>query len=150
MKPLIRRLIVVGLDGQDPRLTDRFMSEGKLPNFAKLAAMGCYERLRTTFPSMSPVAWSTFSTGVQPAKHNIFDFLDRDRRTYLPVLSSTYIGRVDRVLKLGRFAFRCAGPNCACCASPGRSGRFSAITTSGARCSACRSRFRRTSSTAPS
>jgi predicted AlkP superfamily phosphohydrolase/phosphomutase len=102
-KPLIRRLIVVGLDGQDPNLTDRFMGEGKLPNFTKLAAMGCYERLKTTFPSISPVAWSTFSTGVQPAKHNIFDFLDRDRRTYLPVLSSTYIGRVDRVLKLGRF-----------------------------------------------
>jgi predicted AlkP superfamily phosphohydrolase/phosphomutase len=102
-KPLIRRLIVVGLDGQDPNLTDRFMREGKLPNFTKLAAMGCYERLKTTFPSISPVAWSTFSTGVQPAKHNIFDFLDRDRRTYLPVLSSTYIGRVDRVLKLGRF-----------------------------------------------
>jgi predicted AlkP superfamily phosphohydrolase/phosphomutase len=103
VKPLIRRLIVVGLDGQDPRLTDRFMTEGKLPNFAKLAAMGSYQRLRTTFPSVSPVAWSTFSTGVQPARHNIFDFLDRDRRTYLPVLSSTYIGRVDRVLKLGRY-----------------------------------------------
>jgi predicted AlkP superfamily phosphohydrolase/phosphomutase len=102
-KPLIRRLIVVGLDGQDPKLTDRFMREGKLPNFAKLAATGCYERLRTTFPSVSPVAWSTFTTGVQPAKHNIFDFLDRDRRTYLPVLSSTHIGRVTRVLKLGRY-----------------------------------------------
>jgi predicted AlkP superfamily phosphohydrolase/phosphomutase len=103
VKPLIHRLIVVGLDGQDPRLTDRFMSEGKLPNFARLASMGSYQRLRTTFPSVSPVAWSTFSTGVQPARHNIFDFLDRDRRTYLPVLSSTHIGRVDRVLKLGRF-----------------------------------------------
>lgn len=102
-KALARRLIVVGLDGQDPTLTDKFLSEGKLPNFARLAAMGSYQRLRTTFPSISPVAWSTFSTGVQPAKHNIFDFLDRDRRTYLPVLSSTYIGRVDRVLKLGRF-----------------------------------------------
>ena len=102
-KALARRLIVVGLDGQDPVLTDTFLSQGKLPNFAKLAAMGSYQRLRTTFPSISPVAWSTFSTGVQPAKHNIFDFLDRDRRTYLPVLSSTYIGKVDRVLKLGRF-----------------------------------------------
>jgi predicted AlkP superfamily phosphohydrolase/phosphomutase len=103
VKPLVRRFIVVGLDGQDPKLTDRFIQEGKLPNFAKLAAMGCYQRLRTTFPSISPVAWSTFSTGVQPARHNIFDFLDRDRRTYLPVLSSTHIGRVTRVLKLGRF-----------------------------------------------
>ncbi|MCP4659800.1 MAG: nucleotide pyrophosphatase, partial [bacterium] len=102
-KPWIRRLIVVGLDGQDPRLTDRFLEEGKLPNFKKLAESGCYQRLRTTFPSVSPVAWSSFSTGTHPAKHNIFDFLDRDRRTYLPLLSSTHIGSVDRFLKLGRY-----------------------------------------------
>ena len=57
---------------------------GRLPNFSRLAKTGCYRRLRTTFPSVSPVAWSSFSTGTHPARHNIFDFLDRDRRTYLP------------------------------------------------------------------
>jgi predicted AlkP superfamily phosphohydrolase/phosphomutase len=99
----ITRLIVVGLDGQDPKLTDRFMKEGLLPNFSKLAKAGCYRRLRTTFPSVSPVAWSSFSTGTHPARHNIFDFLDRDRRTYLPMLSSTRVGTVERFLKLGRY-----------------------------------------------
>ncbi len=103
VKPLVRRLVILGFDGQDPQLTDRFLAEGKLPNFARLAAMGTYQRLRTTFPSVSPVAWSTFSTGVQPARHNIFDFLGRDRRTYLPVLSTAHVGRARRVLKLGRF-----------------------------------------------
>ena len=102
-RALIKRLIVVGLDGQDPVLTDRFMAEGLLPNFQKLASGGCYRRLRTTFPSVSPVAWSSFSTGTHPARHNIFDFLDRDRRTYLPLLSSTRIGRVERFLRLGRY-----------------------------------------------
>jgi predicted AlkP superfamily phosphohydrolase/phosphomutase len=102
-KAHIRRLIVVGLDGQDPRLTDRFMAEGKLPNFKKLAEQGTYSRLLTTFPSVSPVAWSSFSTGTHPAKHNIYDFLDRDRRTYLPLLSSTKIGSIDRFLKIGRW-----------------------------------------------
>ncbi len=100
-KPWIKRLIILGLDGQDPQLTKRFLAEGKLPNFAKLAANGCFHSLRTTFPSVSPVAWSTFSTGVHPARHNIFDFLDRDLRTYLPRLSSTDIGGVNRILKLG-------------------------------------------------
>ena len=56
-RALIKRLIVVGLDGQDPALTDRFMAEGILPNFQALASSGCYRRLRTTFPSLSPVAW---------------------------------------------------------------------------------------------
>ncbi|MGH2570385.1 MAG: alkaline phosphatase family protein, partial [bacterium] len=102
-KPCIRRLIIVGLDGQDPRLTDRFLAEGKLPNFRKLAAEGCYVRIASTYPSISPVAWSSFATGTHPAKHNIFDFLDRDRRTYLPVLSSAKIGKVEKFLKLGPF-----------------------------------------------
>jgi predicted AlkP superfamily phosphohydrolase/phosphomutase len=94
-------LIVLGFDGQDAGLTERFMAAGKLPNFTKLGEMGCYRRLRTTFPSITPAAWSTFSTGTPPAKHGIFDFLDRDPRSYLPVLSSVRIGRVERFLKLG-------------------------------------------------
>ncbi len=104
-KPLVKRFIVLGLDGQDPRLTDKFMAEGKLPNFERLAKMGCYRRLATTYPSISPVAWSSFSTGTHPAKHNIYDFLDRDPRTYLPLLSSTKIGEVEKFLKLGKYRF---------------------------------------------
>ena len=102
-RSLIKRFIIVGLDGQDPKLTDRFMKEGKLPNFSALAKEGCYHPLRTTFPSISPVAWSSFSTGSHPARHNIYDFLDRDRRTYLPVLSSVKIGPVARRLKIGKY-----------------------------------------------
>ena len=109
-KPKIKRFVVVGLDGQDPKLTDRFMAEGKLPNFKKLAEQGCYHPLRTTFPSVSPVAWSSFSTGSHPARHNIYDFLDRDRRTYLPVLSSTRIGTVDRHVKIGKYRFPIGKP----------------------------------------
>ena len=107
----IKRLIVVGLDGQDPKLTDRFMKEGLLPNFDRLARMGCYRRLRTTFPSLSPVAWSSFSTGTNPGRHNIFDFLDRDRQTYLPLLSSTRVGKVPRFLKIGRYRIPLGKPS---------------------------------------
>ena len=99
----IRRLVVVGFDGQDPVLTDRFMKAGDLPNFSRLAKSGSYRRLRTTFPSVSPVAWSSFSTGTHPARHNIFDFLDRDRRTYLPILSSTRVGKVERFFRIGKY-----------------------------------------------
>jgi len=99
----IDRFIVLGFDGQDPVLTDQFMNEGLLPNFAKLAAQGTYRRLQTTYPALSPVAWSSFSTGTHPARHNIFDFLDRDRRTYLPMLSSTRIGTVEKYFSLGKY-----------------------------------------------
>ncbi len=110
VKPLVPRVIVVGFDGQDTRLTEKFMAEGKMPNFSRLADRGCYSRLRTTFPSITPVAWSSFSTGVNPGKHNIFDFLDRDPRTYLPRLSSAYIGSVDRFLKIGKYRIPLAKP----------------------------------------
>ena len=46
-KASITRLIVVGFDGQDPKLTDQFMKEGILPNFSALAASGSYRRLAT-------------------------------------------------------------------------------------------------------
>ena len=110
VRPRIKRLIVIGFDGQDPKLTDRFLEEGKLPNFQRLAQIGCYHRLATTYPSVSPVAWSSFATGTHPAKHNIFDFLDRDRRTYLPILSSTRIGAVERFLRWGRFRLPLKSP----------------------------------------
>ena len=110
-KPLIKRLIVVGFDGQEPRITERMMAKGQLPNFSALAEMGGYSRLRSTFPSITPVAWSSFTTGTNPGKHNIFDFLDRDPRTYLPRLSSTEIGSVNRELKLGKLRIPLAKPS---------------------------------------
>ncbi|MCK5377732.1 MAG: alkaline phosphatase family protein, partial [Acidobacteria bacterium] len=70
-KPLVKRLIVVGFDGQEPRITERMMAEGRLPNFSKLAEQGCYSKLQSTFPSITPVAWSSFTTGANPGKHNI-------------------------------------------------------------------------------
>jgi predicted AlkP superfamily phosphohydrolase/phosphomutase len=83
----IRKLIFIGFDGLDPQLTERWMSEGKLPNLARLRETGGYGRLRTTYPALSPVAWSTFATGVNPGKHNIFDFLNRGVKSYMPELS---------------------------------------------------------------
>jgi len=99
----VRKLIFLGLDGLDPRLTERFMAEGKLPNFSRLLKEGGYRRLRTTFPALSPVAWSTFATGVSPARHNIFDFLNRDLETYLPELSSSRVRGPRRFWRIGRY-----------------------------------------------
>ncbi|MGH7857933.1 MAG: alkaline phosphatase family protein, partial [Candidatus Binatia bacterium] len=98
-----RRVIVIGLDGMDPRLAERWMAEGKLPSFSALAAEGSFRRLATTHPPLSPVAWSSFMTGVHPARHGIFDFLARDARTYLPFLSSSAIEPASRSLAIGKF-----------------------------------------------
>jgi predicted AlkP superfamily phosphohydrolase/phosphomutase len=99
----VKKLIFLGLDGLDPELTERWMAEGKLPNLSRLREQGSYQRLRTTCPALSPVAWSTFATGVNPAKHNIFDFLNRDLRSYAPELSSAKVRPSRRVLRIGKF-----------------------------------------------
>jgi predicted AlkP superfamily phosphohydrolase/phosphomutase len=102
----VRKVIFLGLDGLDAELTERWMAEGKLPNLARLN----YKRLRTTCPPLSPVAWSTFATGVNPAKHNIFDFLNRDLRTYAPELSSAKVRAPSHVLRIGRFEIPLSRP----------------------------------------
>jgi predicted AlkP superfamily phosphohydrolase/phosphomutase len=99
----IKKCVVLGLDGMDYALTKQYLAEGKLPNLAKLQEQGCFKPLATTLPSMSPVAWSSFQTGVNPGKHNIFDFLTRDKRTYAPTLSSVEIRGPKRTLNLGRY-----------------------------------------------
>lgn len=97
------RVVVVGLDGMDPVLTEKYMAQGLLPNFSRLAEEGTFSRLGTTTPPVSPVAWSTFSTGVNPGKHRIFDFYTRDPNNYLPVLSSVEISSSRR--RIGPFRF---------------------------------------------
>ena len=98
-----KRVVILGLDGMDPCLTNRYMDQGKLPNFLRLKQQGCSHELKTTTPSISPVAWSTFSTGVNPGKHRIFDFYTRDVRNYLPVLSSVRISSYEGVHTIGPF-----------------------------------------------
>jgi predicted AlkP superfamily phosphohydrolase/phosphomutase len=106
----IQKLIFLGLDGLDPTLLEKFMAAGKLPNFSRLKELGGFRRLRTTFPPLSPVAWSTFATGVNPARHNMFDFLNRNLKSYMPELSSTRVSNPRRILKIGKYRIPLSRP----------------------------------------
>lgn len=83
-----QKVIVLGFDGVDARYTEKWMNEGKLPNMAKLRAAGTFHPLLPTVPAQTPVSWSTFSTGIDPGRTGIFDFLRRDPKTYLPVFAA--------------------------------------------------------------
>ena len=85
--PAQARLIVLGFDGMDPALTERWMAEGALPEFSRLRTEGYYQRLATSNPPQSPVAWSSFATGKGAGEHGIYDFLRRDPKTYQPDFS---------------------------------------------------------------
>jgi predicted AlkP superfamily phosphohydrolase/phosphomutase len=98
-----RRVVVLGFDGLDPGIATRLMQEGRLPHLRQLAEQGVFRPLDTSTPSMSPVAWSTFSTGVDASRHRIFDFLTRDPCTYMPMLSSSEIQGAKKVMGIGRY-----------------------------------------------
>jgi predicted AlkP superfamily phosphohydrolase/phosphomutase len=81
-----QKLVILGFDGMDPDLVRQWVEEGKLPNIKRLMDQGGLYELQTTHSAESPTAWASFATGVNPGKHNIYDFLVRDTSTYLPDL----------------------------------------------------------------
>lgn len=83
------KIIILGVDGLDPFITEELIAQGKLPNFSYLKTIGTYSRLSTTNPAQSPVVWPTIATGKNPGYHGVFDYIKRDPNTYLPELSIT-------------------------------------------------------------
>jgi predicted AlkP superfamily phosphohydrolase/phosphomutase len=72
-----KKVIVIGVDGMDPRLSESMMKAGLLPNLEKLRAGGGFSTLGTSTPPQSPVAWANFINGAGPGSHGIFDFIHR-------------------------------------------------------------------------
>ena len=87
--PSTERIVVLGLDGVDPRIVDLLMAEGKMPNFARLRQEGAYGRLLSSEPMLSPILWTTIATGKPPQEHGIGHFVAVNEKTgeQLPVTS---------------------------------------------------------------
>lgn len=71
-------VVIIGIDGADPRLLKNWVEKGYLPNIAEIVADGsgiC--RLASSPNAMSPSAWTSFRTGLTPGRHGIFYFLDK-------------------------------------------------------------------------
>ncbi len=83
------KVIILGIDGLDPLAIDLLMSEGKLPNFARLRQDGAYGRLISQKPLLSPIIWTTIATGKTPGQHGIGHFVAVNPQTgeKLPVTS---------------------------------------------------------------
>jgi predicted AlkP superfamily phosphohydrolase/phosphomutase len=96
-----RKVIVLGIDGMDPRLLRQFMNEGKMPSFSALAEQGSFLPLGTSIPPQSPVAWSNLITGLDPGGHGIFDFIHRDPATMTPYFSTSEVKPPEHNLRLG-------------------------------------------------
>jgi len=69
------KVIIIGLDGATWDLLKPWADEGELPTFKKLMKNGVWGTLESTTPPVTGPAWTSFSTGKNPGKHGIFDFV---------------------------------------------------------------------------
>ena len=76
------KVFVVGIDGATLDLIDPWAGERKLPTFSKFMSEGVYGHLKSTFPPLTPPAWTSSLTGKNPGKHNIFDFFKPEPGSY--------------------------------------------------------------------
>lgn len=106
---MVRKLIVIGIDGMDYDVVRRH--EDILPNISAMMKDSGYPRLRSVFPADTTPAWSTIFTGMNPAEHGIINFVnmgDRENK-YKPISfdDSVFTGKTfwDRLKESGN---RCA------------------------------------------
>ncbi|HEY6928148.1 MAG TPA: alkaline phosphatase family protein [Thermoanaerobaculia bacterium] len=81
------RVVVLGFDGVDAHIVESMLAAGRLPNLAALKQRGGYSPLIPTIPAQTPVSWATFSTGLDPGGHEIFDFLKRNPADRIPTFA---------------------------------------------------------------
>ena len=80
-KALADKVMVLGVDGLEPRFARRLMDEGKMPNFSKLAARGAQRHdlvLLGSNPTVTPPQWTTLAVGCNPDVHSITQFFRHD------------------------------------------------------------------------
>lgn len=74
--------MILGLDGTPFSLLRRLIDAGVMPNLSGIVAEGTFAPMQSAIPDISSVAWTTFFTGVNPAKHGIYGFVDLKPKSY--------------------------------------------------------------------
>lgn len=74
------KVLVVGLDGATWDVLRPGMEAGYLPNLRTLYDEHVAGNLESTYPPITPVAWSSFLTGCNPGKHGIQGFSRRVKK----------------------------------------------------------------------
>ncbi len=74
--PPLARVLLIGLDGAEPALVERWMDAGLMPALSSLRRRGAYLPCASTTPPATFPAWTTCVTGVNPGRHGIFDFTE--------------------------------------------------------------------------
>ncbi len=77
-KAMAEKVMIIGIDGLDPRLTKKCMDANLMPHTKHLVEIGaCREDLMMLGgqPTVTPPMWTTLATGAYPCTHGITCFL---------------------------------------------------------------------------
>jgi len=80
----VPRVTLIGLDGVGLPLVEHWCKAGELPGFSALMEECSWCETKTTIPNVSPTAWTSILTGVNPGKHGIYGFVKRRAKSYSP------------------------------------------------------------------
>lgn len=71
----MKRVLVIGLDGATWDVLNPLLRDGKMPNLKKLLERSAQGVLMSSIPPVTAAAWTCFSTGKNPGKHGLVDFI---------------------------------------------------------------------------
>lgn len=70
------KLLIIGWDAAEWGVIEPLIQEGKMPALQKLISEGCYARLKTMDPPLSPMLWTSIATGVRADRHGVCGFVE--------------------------------------------------------------------------
>lgn len=77
-KKFAKKVLLIGWDAADWKIINPLLDAGKLPALEKLVNNGVIGNLATLNPPLSPILWTSISTGKRADKHGILDFVEPD------------------------------------------------------------------------
>lgn len=84
----MHRTVIVGLDGIPYGLIKKLTDNNTLPNIKSIISSGTFNKMASSIPHISSVAWSSVITGANPGEHGIFGFTDLAPNSYRMIFPS--------------------------------------------------------------
>lgn len=73
-------ILIIGVDGGTWTILKPAMEHGYMPFLKSMVDKGASGILESTIPAITPAAWGTFQTGMNPGENGVHDFFQWDKR----------------------------------------------------------------------
>lgn len=97
-----KKVAVIGLDGMPWHVLNKIFDYGAMSTLNKITKRSLRGILKSTIPPMTPPAWTSIASGVNPGKHGIFDFItyQKSRETRLTTALDVRYPRINEMVAL--------------------------------------------------